>query len=145
MGKTYKQCQAPGNPCVARFITSDSQAFNCTACGNCTNAAQMVTTWCGGGDDKCKDEATQDLCIDCCIMAHQDGNDYYTEQFQTCACESPGTCALDCETSFCADPTQSDLFCDFCLDSVTTSCDPSSKCMNNADCKALLDCVNACP
>src|SRR5437879_3571918 len=45
--KSYRQCQAPGPPCVARFITSDGQTFNCVSCSDCMAAAGLVTDWCG--------------------------------------------------------------------------------------------------
>src|SRR4051794_1035103 len=52
--KTYQQCQAPGSPCVARFITNDNQVFNCVSCNDCMAAAGLVSGWCGPGDEMCK-------------------------------------------------------------------------------------------
>ena len=141
--KTYKQCQAPGPPCVARYITNDGQAFNCATCSDCSAAAGLVTGWCGPGDEMCKNAATRNDCLDCCTAAHQTGSDFYLSTYQTCLCDNPGDCALDCGTDFCATGTLSDIFCQFCIQSST--CDPANKCMTNSDCSAYLDCAMTCP
>jgi hypothetical protein len=150
-GKTYKQCTAPGPPCVGRFITSDNQTFMCTSCTDCMAAAAQVTTWCGGSsvdDSKCK-TMTSNACVNCCATDHKTGNDYFNMQLQHCECTSPGACSFECNSTFCLDPTDtSDSLCQSCIQSNATAggtCDVSAKCMTDTDCAALLTCVQACP
>jgi hypothetical protein len=141
--KTYRRCQVDGPPCAARFITSDAQSFNCAGCNDCGAAAGLVTGWCGPGDEMCKNEATRNACITCCQNAHKPGSDYYTMLFQTCLCTTPGDCAVDCQTDYCATGMINDFFCQFCIQN--TTCDPSSKCKTNSDCGSFLDCGMTCP
>jgi hypothetical protein len=142
--KTYQQCQAAGPPCVGRFITSDNQTFNCASCSDCMAAAGLVTGWCGPGDAMCAMGGNNhNDCITCCQTAHMSGSDLYTMTYQKCLCDTPGDCALDCQTDFCQTGTIGDPFCQICIQQST--CDPTTKCRMDSDCSAFIDCAMTCP
>lgn len=141
--KTYKQCTAPGPPCVSRYETSDNQIFTCTSCTDCTSANGLVSGWCGPDDSMCGQMTTQADCISCCQTAHQSGSNLYIMTYQRCLCDNPGDCALDCQTDFCQTGTVADPFCSLCIQQST--CDPTTKCMTDTDCTAYVACAMTCP
>lgn len=93
------------------------------------------------GTGQCASSADFDTCLDCCDP--QNALEVDNAAFGQCVCQSPGVCAAQCATSFCAglDPTAA---CEQCLDAAT-QCDQTADaaCNANAGCAAALACVTS--
>jgi hypothetical protein len=100
------------------------------------NKAALQKGPCGG-------EATADGCFDCCAQRSPGALDRYGESFAQCACTSPGTCATECEASWCAG-VEADAACETCL-AGAASCEDSAldACEKDVTCAPMLDCATA--
>jgi len=91
----------------------------------------------------CSGEATADACFQCCDTKNPGGLDIDMNAFGQCVCESPGTCAQACATSWCngQQPTQA---CANCLQNAT-QCETAAEtaCNGSAACKAAMACIQA--
>jgi hypothetical protein len=158
--KTYETCTVAGANCSERFITSDNQQFPCNSCTDCQAAAMMVTSWCGGSvtsttgttgnggnDQQCAALSTSTACDNCCVGNHSAGNMFFNNALAQCECGSFGDCSTACAATFCMDPSTTDANCDACIQQSQSfgDCDETSACNANADCAALMTCINACP
>jgi hypothetical protein len=72
---------------------------------------------------------------------------FLDQQWDSCACTTPGTCKTQCAATYCAtpsvDPKMGDA-CDMCLTGVEMSCDQQAgkACPGNADCAPLFKCYD---
>jgi hypothetical protein len=109
--------------------------------GTSSGGSSSGATPAGGGE--CASSADIDACYDCCITPHEAGYDVADQAFGDCACASPGVCAAQCATSYCAgqEPTAA---CEACLDAAT-QCDQAADtaCAGNADCQAITTCIQS--
>lgn len=99
-------------------------------------------------DAACASSSDTNACVTCCTDHHSSGYAFYNTILQQCLCVSPGTCASLCGASFCKDTSQEDTLCSACLQANAAAgdaCDVTPQCNTDADCAALLVCVNHCP
>jgi hypothetical protein len=135
-------CQPGFSLCAGGCVDTTSDAANCGACGLACSAGkqcrlgQCVTATCASA-------ANHNACIDCCQQQQSAGSATYVRLYKTCLCTSPGDCAVDCQTDFCATGSITDTFCQLCIQQST--CDPLPQCKLDAACSAYLACASPCP
>jgi hypothetical protein len=104
-----------------------------------------------GGPLECGTK-TADDCFACCDEAFPGVNDMLNEVFDTCICRDPGSCAVACAASYCAEERlDTDDECNACLDEVAGSeggaCSTvtDDACWKDAACTAVQACYSTCP
>jgi len=106
-------------------------------------APATPTTPAPAGNGQCAGQQTADACFQCCDTASPGGFDVDSQAFGQCVCETPGTCAAACATSFCAGgpPTAA---CEQCLNGAT-QCEAQAEaaCNANAACAAAFACSDS--
>jgi hypothetical protein len=90
----------------------------------------------------CAKEGSADACLNCCDEASPEAMPIYAGSFKSCVCETPGACATECQSSFCAD-IKPDSACAACLNSKAGSCEDTalSTCEKDTTCAPLLKCA----
>jgi hypothetical protein len=88
----------------------------------------------------CAGESSASTCLDCCAERSPDAVESYAATFRTCLCDSPGTCAAECGSSYCSG-TKPNAACATCLKSAG-KCDDTalSACEKDSTCAPLLKC-----
>lgn len=92
---------------------------------------------------QCAASQSFDQCAACCDQAFPGGFEVDAQAFGQCVCESPGTCAAVCGTSFCAG-AQATPACEQCL-ATATQCQTQTEtvCNANAACKGAFACYDS--
>jgi hypothetical protein len=166
MTLSYTTCTPKSGPCYIKLSTGAQLA--CTVADPCaatpdggggtsgTGGAMGSggTGGTGGGEggvpeagSTCSSDIDAETCIICCEGVDMEGAKTFFTAFGDCACTSPGTCASECGSSYCAGTTAT-MACDTCLTSALSgACNaPVAKaCGADPDCIAFNNCANSCP
>jgi hypothetical protein len=99
-----------------------------------------------GNDTACGAMSTANACVNCCFNDHMEGATTFINAVGNCACASPGACASQCGSDFCAGMAPGSA-CNACLNTALgmggACVSPvQMACMPDADCIAYLNCVN---
>jgi hypothetical protein len=99
---SYRLCSGGASDCY--YSTSDGQKFHCTTCGDCSNALQLVDTWCvqhpgrstggSGSNDVCQRStcASGSGWFDACASPSGSSCSIKTSDGMTYACNSCSDC-----------------------------------------------------
>jgi hypothetical protein len=143
---------------TAHFTCESTPSGTLPVAAACSDAAAAVAAKCypdagDAGMDAmvCMTAGSQSACAACCMGSYIEGYDTYNVALESCACESPGTCASQCGNSLCTgtSPEAGDP-CSKCLTKATApdgGCNETvtSACAMDPVCTAYEACLATCP